>query len=390
MSMDQQLIRALHEEAGRHDMPDPDLAAILSGGRRRRRVTVVRRSALGLVAAAAVLAVMVSGRDLMTSRTLQPVDRIAPERVQDLPVGTLPAIPYCSGRDTIQGAGAPLRLTCNLLLHRGSATLHMTVGAIRLLQDGRAELLDRRLPSYYFPAISRDGRYAAWVTAQPSAPNDAVLLVFDLTNRTRVAEVDFPTAEGRTVGIDDLGRVYFVSLHRARVLAYDIHAQQLFEVTGVPLHGSPGIQFVTSDGFGVFQLGTESLVSTVGTVTTDGQFTRPHSVPIGTGEFSPDGAHFVMAEDQGFVVTTSDGGNRVRLMLPKEGEGIATPVWETDSTVLVVFDPAYAIPMRFDPQEGMKSPASRTYLVRCTIATGDCETALTPQFVGTLMGPTIR
>ena len=390
MSMDQQLTRALHEEAGRHDVPGPDLAAILSGGRRRQRVTVVRRSALGLVAAATVLAVIVFGQDLMTSRTLEPVDRIAPERVQDLPVGALPAIPYCSGRDTILGAGAPLRLACDLLLHRGDATLHMTVDGIRLLQDGRAVLLDRRLPSYYFPALSRDGRYAAWVAAQPSAPNGAVLLVYDLTNHARVAEVDFPTADGRTVGIDDLGRVYVVSLLRARVWAYDIHAQRSFEVTRVPLHGSTGIQFVTSDGFGVYQLGTDSVVSTVGTVTTDGQFTGPHSVPISRGEFSPDGTHFVMAENQDFVVTTPDGGNRIRLMLPKVGEGIATPVWETDSTVLVVFDPAFTIPLRFDPEEGMRSPTSRTYLVRCSIATGHCEIALTPQFVGTVMGPANR
>ena len=392
MSMDQQLTRALHDEVERHDVPGPDLAAILAGGRRRQRVNVVRRCALGLVAAATVLAITVSGRDLMTSRTLQPVgpDRIAPESVKDLPVGALPAIPYCSGRDTIRGAGAPIRLACGVLVHRGNGTVQLSVDGIPQLQDGRAVLLDRRLPWGYFPAVSRDGRYAAWVAVEQSAPGRGVLLVYDLTNRTRVAEVDFPTAEGRTVGIDDLGRVYFVSSHRARVWAYDIHAQRSFEVTGVPLHGSPGIQFVTSDGFGVFQLGTDSLVSTVGVVTTDGQFTRPHSVPISRGEFSPDGTHFVMAENQGFVVTTPDGGNRVPLRLPKQGEGIATPVWETDSTVLVVFDPAYAIPMRFDPEEGMKSPASRTYLVRCSIATGDCETALTPQFVGTMMGPTIR
>jgi len=392
MSMDQQLTRALHDEVERHDVPGPDLSSILSGGRRRQRVNVVRRSALGLVVAATVLAITLSGRDLMASRTLQPMrpDRIAPGNVQDLPVGALPAIPYCMGRDVIQGAGAPIRLACDVLVHRGEGTVQLAVDGIRQLQDGRAVLLDRRLPREWSPPLRGHGRYAAWVAVEQSAPGGAVLLVYDLTNRSRVAEVDFPTARGRTLGIDDLGRVYFVSSYRARVWAYDIHAQRSFEVTGVPVHGYPGIQFVTSDGFGVFQLGTDSLVSTVGVVTTDGQFTRPHSVPIGRGEFSPDGAHFVMAENQGFVVTAPDGGNRIPLRLPREGEGIATPVWETDSTVLVAFDPADDIPMRFDPADGTHTPASRTYLVRCSIATGDCETALTPQFVGDLMGPANR
>jgi len=390
MSMDQQLTRALREEVERHDVPEPDLGSIVAGGRRRQRATVVRRIAVGLVAGVAVLAATLAGSDLLTSRSLEPVGphRGTPETVQDLPVGALPAIPYCSGNDTILGAGAPIKLACGPLVHHGNGTVRAGVDGIYVLQDGRATLLDRRLPWAWFPALSRDGRYAAWVAVGPSAPDDAVLLVYDLTNRTRVAEVDFPTPEVGTAGIDDLGRVYFESFHDRRVWAYDIHAQRSFEVTGLPLHASPSIAFVTSDGFGTVQLGIDSLFSTVGVVTTDGRFISQHSVPISTGAFSPDGTHFAMADNQGFVITTPDGGSRVRLKLPKDGEGISAPVWETDSTVLVVFDPEYSIPLRFDPDSGTKTPARRTFLVRCSTDTGDCETALTPQDLGELMGST--
>jgi hypothetical protein len=252
MSLDQHLPEALRQAADEHTPPIPDLTSLVDGGRRRKRRRDVRRMAVAAACLAVVGAVPFVADTLRTTDSTPPigeVDRVA--RVTELPVGETPAIPYCAGNRTIVGAGAPIRAECDVLIHRGPSTVQLDRHGVYLLADGQRTLLDRRVWSSWFPAVSLDGRWAAWVTETPD--HDALLLGFDLLTGEQVAEEPWPTGEGWVAGIDDLGRVYFQAYGDAgaKVRAFDLRTGESFEVTGLPVHPSPSIKFVTSDGFGM-------------------------------------------------------------------------------------------------------------------------------------------
>jgi len=388
MSMDSQLTRALHEEAGRQEAPPPELGSILVGGRRRHRVQQVRRAAVGVAAATALVAgaSFVGTRlDNRAGEVIGNLEPVRPALVRSLSHGDPPGMPYCTGHGTIKGAGGTIRAGCASMVSRGGSTVAVSPAGIEQLVDGRRIVLDSRIESGWFPGMSADGRWVAWVAEEPSAPHDAVLLVFDLASHEKLAEVPWPALAGWTLGIDRRGRVYFNAFEPTRIWAYDIPNARLFEVTGLPEDSSAEIKFVTEDGFGVESTSFEATAETlstalVGTVTDDGQFVDQHEVSQGWGYYSPDWSHFVQETREGFWVTATDGRTHVRLALPTEGNAVFAAFWETESTLLVQFDPLAPSGSPALLRTGHNEDPGTTYLLRCDATTGICEIALGPGY----------
>jgi len=384
MSLDQQLTRSLQEVAGAHEPPSLEFAGILAGGRRRRRVAAVRKTAVGLACLAVIATGIVAAGQLSRQGAVGPSEHGLPERVADLPVGAPPAMPYCAGNRTIIDAGTAIQARCEQLVHRGSFTLAFDSKGVRQVVDGRLTLLDRRVPSQWFPAMSQDGRYAAWVAREPSALHGAVLLVFDLQLHTRLAEVAMPIVYGWTPGIDDLGRVYFEIRGAGDIWAYDIPEGRLIQVRGLPRRLAPSVRFVTSDGFAVgvtpfYYSDTGRSTSIVGVVTRDGRFVQRHEVQQGWSTYSPGRSRFVEETADGFQVVPRDGSGMVQIQLPTTGTATWYPVWESETELLFQFDPQpHFLPTGVTGSNGVNVPANRTYLLRCSATSGRCEVALEP------------
>ena len=389
MSMDQQLTRTLHDQSARVEAPLPDLDAIVAGGRRRQRTTVVRRAGIAALAAAAVVATGFAINGLGNHKAATPpvTHDPTPSTVHSLVIGDQPHIPFCAGQQQILGADAPITADCAPLVVRGGSTVYASGEGVQQLVGGRQLLLDSRLPSVWVPAVSIDGSYAAWVTEKPSAPHHAAMVVYDLSDQHQIAEVDWPALDGFAAGIDDRGRVYFLDNRTSHVWVYDISRGRTFEVTGLPAFNYPGIRFVTADGLGIDagtfnHLGTPTSRSVIGTVTDNGDFVDQHTVPMGWGDFSPDRGHFVQDTADGLWVTPYDGHTvdldaHVRLQLPQRGNAVSRATWESNSSILIAFDPD-AFAGAVDEDNGI--PVKTTYMLRCSSVTGQCEIALQPGY----------
>lgn len=390
MNLDQRLTEAMMAAADLHAPPAPDLDRLLAGGRRRQRQRDVRRVTLAAITAA-VLAVATPFA-VGALRHQQPVQPTAPEHqlVTDLPVGAPPAIPYCYGDGTVMASGHSIRARCDVLIHRGDATLLATPQGLDLLRDGRRTLLDGRPWTAWFPAMSRDGRYAAWLTPRPHSKGAGELLVFDLASGRQIADEPIPSAHGWVPGIDDLGRVY-VELFHGGVLAYDIGSGSTVQVRGLPSRVTDGarIRFITADGFGM-QTHSASRDEVVGLVTDDGRFASQRAVTQGWSVYSPDSSRFVQDTGHGLATFDASGADGpVALHLPPTGGPLWYPVWETDDSLLVEFDPN-AIGSTIEGSNGDRAPAGSTYLLRCSATTGECEVALEPGWSGGMEDPVYR
>lgn len=386
MSLDQHLPETLRRAADEHTPPFPDLSSIVDGGRRRKRRRDVRRVSVAAACLAVVAAVPVIVDPFATESTppTGEVDRVA--RVTDLPVGATPDIPYCPGDRTLRGAGDPVDAECDVFIHRGETTLFLNRHGVNRLAGGELTLLDSRDWSSWYPALSLDGRWAAWVTETPEGPNAALLLAFDLQTGEQVAEVPWSTGEGWVAGIDDLGRVYFQDYARGEVDMHDLRTGETTGVTGLPDHDPPSIKFVTSEGFGIYSDG-EGVIR--GSVSADGRFIQQHHVDYLWGtQFSPDGSLASYERDGQLVVGPSTGDAPVvPLELPRQGAPVWFPVWEGPETVLVQFDP-WATPQPLG--QGLDSRARGTWLLRCYAEDGSCEVALPEGWGDRMSGPVYR
>lgn len=384
MNPDQLLAGALQDVADDYVPVGPDVRAITAGGRRRRRARNVRRGVVVAAVVAAVVAVPLLA-DPFGSRATGPVDNPTIERVTDLPVGDPPEIPYCPGDGTLRGAGDPVDVECDVMIHRGDSTLVLDRDGVSVLEDGRLTLLDSRAWSSWYPALSLDGRWAAWVTKTPDSPHKALLLGFDLRNGTSV-EVPWIRAAGWVAGIDDLGRVYFEDYRTTDITVHDLSTGETTVVAGVPDHVSPRIKFVDADGFAI-ATNHEGIVA--GVVTADGSFTQQRRVDRGWSTYSPDRAHVVHEPDFHLAVEpASSGGPVVPLQLPQRGAPVWFPVWESPDAVLVQFDPEGMGSLT--ASGGLDSPAERTWLLRCQVDDGSCEVALEPGWGDRMTGPVYR
>lgn len=388
MSLDHHLPEELRRAAEGHTPPVPDLAAVVHGGRRRRRARNLRRGAV--IAACVTVAVAVpfvlDPFDTGSPGPSKEVDVPGVARVMDLPVGAAPAIPHCPGDGSIHGAGDPVDVRCDVLIHRADTTLYLSRRGVAQLTDGRATLLDSRTWSSWVPALSLDGRWAAWVTETPGGPSEALLLGFDLQSGTSV-EVPWPTSNGWVAGIDDLGRVYFEDFETTDITTYDLRTGETTDVKGVPAHTSPSIKYVNADGFGLLTV-TDGFVE--GMVTADGSFTQQRQVDRSWSHYSPDRERVVHERSSDLVVEPTNGdGPAVPLKLPQEGEPVWFPVWESPDSLIVQFDPT-AVETTLASINGLDSPAQRTWLLRCDAVDGTCEVALRPGWGDGMRGPVYR
>lgn len=385
MSLERALVDALDQAAARHHPEPPDLLAVREGGRRRARRRTMVRVGVGVAATLAVLGVLTP---VLLGRDSSPTPAPASPSLAELPLGAPPAVPYCGDGRTIRDGDAEVRARCDVLVTRGGETLYL--GGIRGVQqvvDGRLVLLDRSGAEYWFPAVSLDGHWAAWLTA---AGPGARLVVADLERSTVVRRVPWPSANGWVPGIDDLGRVYTVDFDTTDVVAYDIRTDEVLPVTGTPEHASPGIRFVTGDGFGI-RPGNPVGPVVVGSVTADGRFVRSHETSWDMVHHSPDRSRVVRESSQGFVVSPTAGtAEDVLLRLPERGSAVWIPVWETEDTVLVQFDPYTEDAEPTSTSNGLDVPASRTTLLRCSADDGDCEIALPAGWGGEMTYPVYR
>jgi hypothetical protein len=269
------------------------------------------------------------------------------------------------------GAGDPVVAACYTFIHRGGSTLLLNRDGVNQLAEGQLTPLDSRPWSSWMPALSHDGRWAAWVTA--AGPGEALILGFDLKTGEQVAEEPWPTPEGFVQGIDDLGRVYFQDYAREDMLMYDLRTGDTLDVTGLPEHAGRS-KYVTDDGFAVY---VDGVGVVRGSVAADGRFTEQHVVPYEWGaSFSPDRSLVSYERDGQFVVGPPNGdGPVVRLEVPTKGSPVWFPVWEGPDTVLVQFDP-WSTPRPLG--NGLEAPAKRTWLLRCEVTDGTCEVALEP------------
>jgi DNA-directed RNA polymerase specialized sigma24 family protein len=398
---DLDLENALRGAAESHVGVVPDLVGLAADGTRRRGARAVRRRLVGL-ACAAVVAAVPFAVDPGTARSEEPpvaAPSPAPLRtVEALPLGDPPSIPSCDGANRIVLADGPVAAPCGVMIPRGGSTLHLSRDGVGLLADGRLRPLDRRSSTSWFPSLSHDGRWAAWVVRAPHQPDGAALLVVDLAGGGQVTEVPWHTRDGWVPGIDDLGRVYFVDFGTGEVTAHDLRTRETFRVTQVPPHSRSSVRFVTADGFGTHpwtlrvdsRIGVEGATAvTVGTVTADGRFTQQHAVDRDWTTFSPDRSRAVHETADGFVVSGRGDGEDVRLALPAPGNALWHPVWESDDAVLFQFDPeSPAGPVT--GSNGLGVPARRTWLLRCDVDDGSCEVALAPGWAAGVAGPVYR
>lgn len=388
MSLDERLTAALRDVADNHEPSGPDVARIVHGGRRRRRTRDVRRA---VVAGAAVLAVGAATPFVLGAGGDQPPRPAAPvhDPVTELPVGDAPAIPYCAGDRTIRGAGGPIHAPCDVMVHRGDSTLLLSRRGVEVLHDGQRQLLGRRGPSYWFPAVSRDGHYAAWVAKAPHTETGAELFVHDLHHAGGHTAVPWPTTEGWVPGIDDRGRVYFEEFGGG-VSYFDIGSGATVPVGGLAARVIDGsrVRFVTADGFGL-GVQANSRNAVVGVVTDGGRFSQQQVVTQGSSFYSPDGARFVHATADGLAVGSTNSEEQVLLDLPEPGSPTWYPMWESDDSLLVQFDPDSAAATT-ELGYGLNVPARRTYLLRCDAGSGDCEVALEPGWGDRMTAPVYR
>lgn len=369
MSLDQQLRDGLRRTAEGHTPPSPGLSSIVEGGRRRKRRRDVRRVAVAAACLAVVAALPVAA-GWLGQASVSPAGENRPANVEQLPIGEKPTIPYCPGNRTIVGAGDPVAAACDVMIDRGGSTLFLDRQGVNELKDSRLTLLDSRDWGSWWPALSNDGRWAAWVTE--AEPDDALLLGFDLKTGEQVAEEPWPTPDGFVQGIDDLGRVYFQDYARDGMLMHDLRTGDTFDVTGMPdLAGRS--KFVTADGFGIY---VDGVGVVQGSVTADGRFTAQREVPYGAyARFSPDRSLVAYERGAGHLVIGPAGGDGpvVELQLPRTGAPVWFPTWEGPDAVLVQFDP-WGVPAYLN--YGTDAPASRTWLLRCAVTDGTCEVAL--------------
>ena len=385
MSLDQSLAETLRRTAEEQDAPFPDLSSVVEGGRRRKRRRDVRRLSIVAACVAVVAAIPFAVRPFATDSTPPTGQTDGIESVTELPVGAEPAIPYCPGNRTIVGAGAPIRAACDVLIHRGGRTLFLDRHGVNVLEDARRTLLDSRGWSSWWPALSNDGRWVAWVTE--AGPGEALLLAFDLETREQVAEEPWPTGGGFIQGIDDLGRVYFQDYAREDMLVHDLRTGDTFKVTGLPEHAGRS-KYVTSDGFSVY---VDGVGVVHGSVTADGRFTEQQPVEYAAGtQFSPDRSLVSYPRDGQIVVKPPSGeGPALPLELPSQGSPVWYPIWEGPETVLVQFDPWSTKSVEL-LEFGLDVPARRTWLLRCDVTDGACEVALEPGWGDRMSGPVYR
>lgn len=386
MTLETDLVAALDRAATSHHPAPPDMAALRSGGRQRARRRTAVRTGVGV---AAVVAVLAGISPLLLGGSSSSAPEPAAPPLGELPLGEPPAVPYCAGDRTLVDGATELRARCDVLVTRAGSTLYLgDRRGVAQVVDGRLVVLDRSGPDYWFPAISNDGRYAVWLT---SAGGDPHLVVADLERSAVVRRVPWPSADGWVPGIDDLGRVYSVDFETTVVRAYDLRTDEVMRVTGTPEHASPGIRFVTADGFGI-RPGNPVGPVVVGRVTVDGRFERTHETSWDFVNRSPDGARVVRESSRGMVVSPTDGsGPDVPLHIPERGSPTWVPVWEDDDHVLVQFDPYSAdVDLVVNETNGVDAPASRTWLLRCSADSGDCEVALAPGWGDDLGYPAYR
>ena len=385
MSLDQSVAETLRRAAEAHDAPFPDVTSIVEGGRRRKRRRDVRRLSIVAASVAVAVAIPFAVRQFTTDSMGPTGQTDGVERVNELPVGPKPDIPYCPGNKTIVGAGAPIDAACDVFIHRGDRTVFFDRHGVNVLENGQRTLLDSRWSSSWLPAVSNDGRWVAWVTE--AGPGKALLLAFDLETREQVAEEPWPTGGGFVQGIDDLGRVYFQDYDREDVLVHDLRTGETFKVTGLPEHAGR-TKYVTSDGFAVY-VGGVGVVR--GSVTAEGRFTEQQPVDYAWGTyFSPDRSLISYQRDGQLVVGPPSGdGPVVPLGLPSQGSAVWFPIWEGPDTVLVQFDPWSAKPVEL-LEYGLDVPARRTWLLRCHVTDGACEVALEPGWGDRMSGPVYR
>lgn len=202
MSTDTEITRSLHEAAEHAAVPPLDLDALRAGGRRHAR----RRHVTVMAAAALVLAVVgggvVLGPDALRSDAPPAVSQ-TPRTVADLPVGDAPALAYVVGERSGHLMG---------LRYGGGVTLGLDDrrGVIEVAPDGSRRVLDAHATGY--PAVSPDGRWAAWPVSSDGADARIVLWsvesgkqsgVFTVPERSQCCDSGFHVA-----GVDNDGRVY--------------------------------------------------------------------------------------------------------------------------------------------------------------------------------------
>ena len=145
-----------------------------------------------------------------------------------------PPIPYCPGNRTLRGAGTGGR---GVRRHHPSRRLRPCSRATASAARRRsAPLLDSRDWSSWYPALSNDGRWAAWVTAPPRA-QAGLLLAVDLAGE-RVPRCPGPRA--RVGGRDRRPGTGLLRGLRARGRhGYDLRTGETIRVTGLPTTPGP-------------------------------------------------------------------------------------------------------------------------------------------------------
>lgn len=392
MNLDEHVGATLREQADMRELAELDVLAVMDGGLRRRRRARSRRvrgaAAVSLVVAAASILSMSLGREVPVPAEGDDT----PASVADLPSGPPPQVPYCSDGTTILGAGAPIAAACLPMSSHAGTTIGWDGEAVYRVADGGLAPLSTHVQSSWVPALSQDGRFAAWVTDEP-APT---LLVYDARTSRRLAHVPMPTSWGWTAGIDALGRVFFLAYGRgAPIWMYDIATRRLLPVRDVPPHGSPGIRFVSRDGFGLdrgaFDDDEVTGTSELGSVDARGRFTSLGEIAVGWSSWSPDFSHVVQETAEGFwVQETDDLDHHVALRLPEAGLPTANPTWETPDTLLVTFHPGATWDSMLEEESQGAFATDETYVLRCHTSDGDCEVALEPGYGGDMTSPLYR
>lgn len=374
--LESRLSATLVEQAERVDIPRCDPRALVLAGREhvhRRRSATLRVAAAG-AAAVALLAAGVGlasrwteagstgpGHDVVGTKT-GPTSTGRPLTLGDLPRGEPLRLPYwLRGRLHLGGRTVPMPQpsivsaggTTLVVVHPGTKDM-----SIALVVGKRLETLQYATG---WPVLSADGRLAAWETR--SGSDLARLVLWDTATGRQVASRDFVShaqccdAPSQPVGIDSQGRVYVWD--RGRAIVWDHVSQTVRQIEGMPKHGS-GMYGASSRGpVYARSLQSDSRLGTsvYGSVDDSGVFHSVGTIPTQSPAWSPDGAHVAFVDDSG-AVTVLDVSTRRTANLRLPAISYSVLGWDGDDQVVVVgsYDPA-------------------TYLVRCDIGTGRCETA---------------
>jgi hypothetical protein len=205
-----------------------------------------------------------------------------------------------------------------------------------------------------------------------------------------------PTANGWTAGIDKYDRAFFMEFQdTGRSWMLDIPAGKLVRLRGVPEYTSPGIRYVTGDGFGLdrgaFDQDHQTGTTELGSISRDGVFVSRGEVPIGWSSFSPDFTRVVQETRDGWWVQNADDlSNHVTVQLPLTGKPSLNPVWESNDSLLFTFFPDAPWGDTFHQANDGDVPSTGSYILRCSATTGDCEIALRPGYAGDMQGPMYR